>query len=227
MKSSNEPVPERTRRPRNQKVLLVGAAVLAFTLGAGGLVLANTLRAQAESTTKATQKQLADVARTDAETGEKVYVDAQAQVIKTLGEAGKLTVEGQEKPSFEITVHSVKTLDSCTLRGFGEEITPENGNFLLIDISASLAASAAKAVDEEIALMPLDASVFGVSTGENQKVAYQLDTIASYSCEVENAVDIAVGAGDEVRGMLMLDAPYGSGQIVYDPEKSGGWTWGY
>lgn len=227
MKSSNEPTSERTRRPRNQKVLLAGAAALALTLGAGGLVLADSLQAQAESTTQASQKQLADVAKTDAETGEKVYVDAQAQVIKSLGEAGKLTVAGQEKPSFEITVHSVKTLDSCTLRGFGGEIKPENGNFLLADISARLTASAAKAVDEEIALMPLDASVFGVSTGENQKVAYQLDTIASYSCQVENAVDIAVGAGDEVRGMLMLDAPYGSGQIVYDPEKSGGWTWGY
>lgn len=207
--------------------LLAGATVLALSIGAGGLVLNNSLRAQAESTTKSTQSQMADVAKTDAESGDKVYVDAQAQVIKSLGEAGKLTVDGQKKPSFEITVHSVKTLDSCTLRGFGEEITPENGYFLLVDVSASLAASAAKAVDEEIALMPLDASVFGVSTGENQKVAYQLDTIASYSCEVENAVDIAVGAGDEVRGMLMLDAPYDSGQIVYDPEKSGGWTWGY
>jgi hypothetical protein len=227
VKTFKEPATARSRRPRNQKVLLAGATVLALTLGAGGLVLANTLGAQAESTTKATQKQLADVAKTDAETGEKVYVDAQAQVIKSLGEAGKLTVEGQQKPSFEITVHSVETLDSCTLRGFGEEITPENGHFLLVDVSASLAASAAKAVDEEIALMPLDASVFGVSTGQNQKVAYQLDTIASYSCQVENAVDIAVGAGDEVRGMLMLDAPYDSGQIVYDPEKSGGWTWGY
>ena len=63
MKSSNEPVPERTRRPRKQKVLLAGAAVLAFTLGAGGLVLANSLQAQAESTTQASQKQLADVAK--------------------------------------------------------------------------------------------------------------------------------------------------------------------
>lgn len=227
MKTSQESATERPGRPRNQKVLLAGATVLALTLGAGGLVLANSLGAQAESTTKTSQKQLADVARTDAQTGEKVYVDAQAQVIKSLGEAGKLTVEGQKKPSFEITVHSVKTLDSCTLRGFGEKITPENRHFLLVDVSASLAASAAKAVDEEIALMPLDASVFGVSTGENQTVAYQLDTVASYSCEVENAVDIAVGAGDEVRGMLMLDAPYDSGQIVYDPEKTGGWTWGY
>lgn len=227
MKTFNKPAPERTRRPRTQMVLLAGATVLALSIGAGGLVLNNSLQAQAESTTKSTQSQMADVAKTDAESGDKVYVDAQAQVIKSLGEAGKLTVDGQKKPSFEITVHSVKTLDSCTLRGFGQEIKPENGNFLLVDISASLAASAAKAVDEEIALMPLDASVFGVSTGENQKVAYQLDTVASYSCEVENAVDIAVGAGDEVRGMLMLDAPYGSGQIVYDPQKSGGWTWGY
>ncbi|PRB72676.1 hypothetical protein [Arthrobacter sp. MYb213] len=207
--------------------LLTGATVLAFTLGAGGLALTNSLQAQAESTTKTTKSQLADVAKIDAESGERVYVDAQSQVIKSLGEAGKLTVDGQKKPSFEITVHSVKVLDSCTLRGFGDKIKPENGRFLLVDISASLAASAAKAVDEEIALMPLDASTFGVSAGENRKPNYQLDTVASYSCEVDNAIDIAVGAGDEVRGMLMLDAPYSSGQIVYDPEKTGGWTWGY
>lgn len=207
--------------------LLAGATVLALSIGAGGLVLNNSLQAQAESTTKSTQSQLADVAKTDAESGDKVYVDAQAQVIKSLGEAGKLTVDGQKNPSFEITVHSVKALDSCTLRGFGDKIKPENGKFLLVDISASLAASAAKAVDEEIALMPLDASVFGVSSGENKKINYQLDTVASYSCEVPNVLDIAVGSGDEVRGQLMLDAPYGSGQIVYDPEKTGGWTWSY
>lgn len=227
MVNSKQPVSKPTNRLRGKPMVLTIATILALTLGAGALALTNSLQAQAESTSKADQHQIADVAKTDAESGEKVFVDAQAQVIKSLGEAGKLTVDGQQKPSFEITVHSVKILDSCILRGFGERIKPENGYFLLVDLSASLAASASAAVDEEIALMPLDASVFGVSAGENRKPNYQLDTVASYSCEVDNAIDIAVGAGDEVRGMLMLDAPFSSGQIVYDPEKTGGWTWGY
>ncbi|WP_404290944.1 hypothetical protein [Glutamicibacter arilaitensis] len=225
MKRPNQEVLERNGRRRTKPVILAAAGVLA--LGAAGLVLGNTFQAQAESTSADTQKHLADVAKTDAATGEKVFVDAQAQVIKKLGEPGKLTVDGATKPSFEITVHSVEVLESCTLRGFGEEIKPENGNFLLVDVSASLASSAAKVVDEEIALMPIDASVFGVSAGQNKEVTYQLDTVASYSCEVENALDIAVGAGNEVRGRLMLDSPYGTGQVVYDPEKSGGWTWDY
>lgn len=116
---------------------------------------------------------------------------------------------------------------SCILRGFDETITPENGVFLVLDVSASLAASAAKVVDEEIALMPLDASSFGASPGKNKNVVYDLNTVAAFYCEVDNPLDIAVGAGDDIRGKVVLDSPYSTGQIVYDPDQSGGWTWSY
>ncbi|MGP9650501.1 hypothetical protein ACT3TP_08450 [Glutamicibacter sp. AOP38-B1-38] len=208
------------------KKLAFTAAAALIALGAAGLSgCAST--AEAETTGNELAEQLADVAKTDPQTGEKVMVDSQAQVVKALGEAGKLTVEGQTQPSFEITVHSAEVLDSCILRGYGERITPENGAFLLIEVSASLASSAAEAVAEEIALMPLDASVFGTSPGANRAVSYDVDTIAAYSCEVNGALDIAVGAGDQVRGKLVLDVPDASGQVVYDPEKTGGWTWNY
>ncbi|MGP9490247.1 hypothetical protein CIK76_13205 [Glutamicibacter sp. BW80] len=211
---------------RNPKKLAFAAATALIALGAAGLTgCAST--AEAETTGDELAEQLADVAKTDPQTGEKVMVDSQAQVVKALGEAGKLTVAGETQPSFEITVHSVEVLDSCILRGYGERITPENGAFLLLEVSASLAASAAEAVAEEIALMPLDASVFGTSPGANRAVSYDTDTIAAYSCEVDGALDIAVGAGDQVRGKLVLDVPDASGQVIYDPEKTGGWTWNY
>lgn len=212
---------------RRRTVALVSAAAIALAAVSGGVLWDNRSTAQAENTEQQVQEKLANVAKTDAETGDKVFVDTQAQVIKELGEAGKLTVDGQKKSSFEITVHSVKVMKSCTLRGFGDKIKPENGTFLVLDVSAELDASATKVVDEDIALMPLDASVFGASSGENNKVSYGLDTVASYSCDVKNALDIAVGAGTKVRGNVVLDSPYGSGQVVYDPEKSGGWTWTY
>lgn len=227
MKNLGEEMPvEGQPRSPNRK-FWVGAAALAAVALAGGMAINANSQAQAENKSESVQKDFADVAKADAETGDKVYVDSQAQVIKSLGEPGKLTVDGEKKSSFEITVHSVKVIDSCTLRGFGGQISPENGSFLLVDVSARLATSAANVVEEEIALMPLDSSVFGVSTGENKEVTYSLDTAASYSCELEGALDIAVGAGDEVRGKLVLDSPYSSGQIVYDPDKTGGWTWSY
>ncbi|WP_404290938.1 hypothetical protein [Glutamicibacter arilaitensis] len=206
--------------------LTTGALVVAGAV-TGGALLANSNEGPPAQASETADHQIADVAVTDPQTGDKVYVDSESQVVKKLGEAGKLTVEGEKVPSFEITVTKVQALESCQLRGFGQQIEPENGTFLLLDISATLDASAAAAVDEEIALMPLDASVFGVSQGENENIAYDLDTIASYSCEVANTLDIAVGAGDTVNGQLILDSPYDSGQVIYDPEKTGGWTWGF
>ena len=208
-----------------------------LSLAAGAIVAAGTVASvvlvnehnevPAAQATESQGGQVADVAAADPQTGAKVYVDSESQVVKELGEPGKLTVQGQKRPSFQITVNNVQVLKSCTLRGFGEEIKPVNGNFLLLDVSATLDASAAKAVDAEVVLMPLDASVFGVSAGENKNVSYELDSIASYSCDVPDALDIAVGAGDTVQGQVMLDSPYDSGQVVYDPEKTGGWTWSY
>lgn len=218
----------KSAKERKRKIAVCIGATVAVAAVAGGLIIgSNSFSAQAGPTSEKLQDSLANVATTDAETGEDVKVDSEAQVIKNLGEPGKLTMDGATKPSFEVTVHSVKVKKSCTLRGFDETITPENGVFLVLDVSASLAASAAKVVDEEIALMPLDASSFGSSPGENKNVVYDLNTVAAYSCEVDNALDIAVGAGDEIRGNVVLDSPYSTGQIVYDPDKTGGWTWSY
>ncbi|MGP9726232.1 hypothetical protein [Glutamicibacter sp. AOP3-A1-12] len=206
---------------------LTAGALLAAGAVTGAVLVANSNDDPPAQASDTAEHRIADVAVTDPQTGEKVYVDSESQVVKKLGEAGKLTVEGEQAPSFEITVTKVQALDSCQLRGFGQRLEPENGTFLLLDISATLDASAAAAVDEDIALMPLDASVFGVSQGENENITYDLDTIASYSCQVPNALDIAVGAGDTVTGQLMLDSPFSSGQVIYDPEKTGGWTWGF
>ncbi|PRA06938.1 hypothetical protein CQ019_06205 [Arthrobacter sp. MYb229] len=212
----------------NKRVIgLTTGAMLAAGAVTGAVLMANANDGPPAQASNTAEHQIADVAATDPQTGEKVYVDSESQVVKKLGEAGKLTVEGEQAPSFEITVRKVQALESCQLRGFGQQLEPENGTFLLLDISATLDASAAAAVDEDIALMPLDASVFGVSQGENENITYDLDTIASYSCEVPNALDIAVGAGDTVTGQLMLDSPFSSGQVIYDPEKTGGWTWGF
>ncbi|MGN0127441.1 hypothetical protein [Glutamicibacter soli] len=213
---------------RNAKIVLGTAAVAVAAGGivAGSLIGANR-DAQAGGTSQDQQLNLADVATTDPQSGAKVLVDAESQVVKELGEPGKLTVDGTTKPSFEITVKDVKVMNSCTLRGSGEKIKPENGYFLLVDAEAWLDSSAEKYVDEEIALMPLDASVFGTSAGLNQSVDRNVATVAAFSCDVKDAMDIAVGAGDRVKGKIMLDSPHRSGQVVYDPEGTGGWTWDY
>lgn len=213
--------------PKRKVALAVGSTIAVAAVSVGLIMSTNYYSAQAGATSQKLQDDLADVAKTDAETGEDVHVDTQAQVIKNLGQAGKLTMDGATKPSFEVTVHSVKVLDTCTLRGFGEKIAPEHKKFLLLDVSAKLVESAEKVVKEDIALMPLDASAFGVSPGENRTVVYDLNTVAAFSCDVDDALDIAVGAGDEIRGKVILDSPYATGEVVYDPDKTGGWTWSY
>ncbi|WP_418909162.1 hypothetical protein [Glutamicibacter endophyticus] len=208
------------------KITLAAAALLAVS--SSGVLLGDQAdKAVAESPGDQALRSTADVAAKDPQTGAQVHTDTKANVLKVLGEPGKLTVDGQTEPSFEITVHSVKALESCELRGYGTTITPENGTFLLLDVSARLDASAAKTVKEEIALMPLDASVFATSAGPDAALNNQLDTVASYSCALENPLDIAVGAGKEVRGQLMLDSPYATGQVIYDPDQTGGWTWSF
>lgn len=213
---------------RNAKVVLGTAAVAVVAGGivAGSLIGANQ-DAQAGSTSQDQQLHLADVASADPQSGAKVLVDAESQVVKDLGEPGKLTVDGTTKPSFEITVKNVKVMNSCTLRGSSEKIKPENGYFLLVDAEAWLDSSAAKYVEEEIALMPLDASVFGTSAGLNKPVSRNLATVAAFSCDVKGAMDIAVGAGNRVKGKIMLDSSHKAGQVVYDPQGTGGWTWDY
>lgn len=202
------------------------AVALAAVVICAGLVPGRNA-AQAEYPDVTVQRELQDVAPTDPATGAKVYVDSEAQVVKDLGETGKLTVDGQKKPSFGISVNAVQVQDSCTLRGGTRKITPENGYFLVVDAEAWLAASAADYVQQEIALMPLDTSAFGVSAGINQPVTYGLNSMAAYSCAVTDAMDIAVGAGDRISGKIILDSPHRSGQIVYDPDRTGGWTWKY
>ncbi|MGP5598928.1 hypothetical protein ACTXOJ_07955 [Glutamicibacter arilaitensis] len=212
---------------KNRKLAALGAGALVVGAVAAVLVATNSQPSPAANATGNLEDRIGNVAASDPQTGDKVYIDSEYQVVKDLGEAGKLTVEGEKKPTFEITVSKVQKLKSCTLRGFGDEITPENGTFLLLDVTATLDASASKAVDEELAIMPLDASVFGVSPGQNRNVDYGVSTVASYSCDLENALDVAVGAGNTVKGQVMLDSPYSSGQVVYDPQESGGWTWAY
>ncbi|MGO2124159.1 hypothetical protein [Glutamicibacter arilaitensis] len=213
---------------KKQKLAALGAgAVLVVGAVSAVSIATNSQSSPAANATGNLEDRIANVAAVDPQTGDKVYVDSEYQVVKDLGEPGKLTVEGEKKPTFEITVSKVQKLKSCTLRGFGDEITPENGTFLLLDVTATLDASASEAVDEELAIMPLDASVFGVSPGQNRNVDYGVSTVASYSCDLENALDVAVGAGSTVKGQVMLDSPYSSGQVVYDPQESGGWTWAY
>lgn len=174
----------------------------------------------------------ADVAKLDPQTGKQVLVDAQAQVVKELGEEGKLTAEGAKKPTFSITVKNVEVKKSCTIRGFETTVTPDNGYFLVIDVEASLAQSANAAVQAKEAFMPLDASSFGVSTGSGSQIMYNLNTEKAYGCEVHSPLDIAVGAGDTIAGQVVLDSTTSTGELVYNPldtqqKRSGGWTWSF
>ncbi|PQZ96165.1 hypothetical protein CQ018_02475 [Arthrobacter sp. MYb227] len=225
------------KKRKNYKIGLISLGALATTALVIGIVAAlgtvapvQTADAGALSPGKAAET--ADVAKVDPQTGKRVRVDAQAQVVKELGEEGKLTAEGESKPTFSIIVKNVQVKKSCAVRGFGTTIAPDNGHFLIVEVQASLAKSANAVVREDEAIMPLDASSFGVSNGSSDKISYNLNTEKAYGCEVRKPLDIAVGAGDTVTGQVVLDAKTARGELVYNPldaqqKRSGGWTWSF
>lgn len=213
---------------KNKKTVLISALAGVGLLGGGfAAVLLPSANAD-RSTPPPTAQEAHDlkVAPTEPGSGDSVDVAKQDQVIKALGEAGELTT-ADGKSVFSITVKSVKAMKSCTIRGFGTTVTPENGTFLVLEVEASMAASANDLVEETTAAMPLDAAAFGVATTRETPAVTGLNTELAAGCELENPLDFQVEGGHTTRGQAVLDSPIEHGQLTYSPEGEGGWVWAF
>lgn len=199
---------------------------LSALLVAGGAALAiPAANATDDGVNKAAEAHSIEVAPTDA-AGDKVVTDTQDQVVKEKGEEGTLTdTKGSEV--FSIKVNSVKAVDTCKVRGFGDTIKPANGTFLIVNVTASMPVSANKLVDEAKAVMPLGAEQFGVAANMGGAPKTGLNTEQAFSCDVENPLDFQVEGGHTATGNVVLDASLTHGQLTYSPEGEGGWTWAY
>lgn len=163
--------------------------------------------------------QTASALSSDPVSGTKVEVDAQDRVRKQLGQAGTLTEKQGNAAAFTISVSSPAVLDHCTMRGFGDRLTPEHGTFVRIHVKASLSKTSP---DRNVDLM---STSFVPVDAQGQPLAQNAWSQAAEGCEVKDNLDIMVLAGESAEGNLLLDVPTGTVAIAFDPGGAKGWSW--
>lgn len=168
-----------------------------------------------------------DKAAQDPITGKKVETDRHDNVAKKQGETAGLVDENGGKKYFTFEVLSTQAVSSCTPRVGGGKLKPENGYFLIVDVKANMAAGITAKVDGSPSdiFMPVIAEAFSVASPAG-KLQRDVGSAAAFGCLAEE--DLAppmISPGESLRGKVVLDVPFDSGRVVYDPEENGGWSW--
>lgn len=168
-----------------------------------------------------------DIAQQDPISGDKVVTDRHDNVTKKEGETAGLVDEQAGKKYFTFEVLSAKTASSCVSRMGGERLKPENGYFLMVDVKANLASTIATKVDASTPeiFMPLIAEAFSLvsPTGTLHR---EVASATAFGCLSEKELaPPMINPGETVTGKVVLDVPFNSGKVVYDPENNGGWSW--
>lgn len=161
----------------------------------------------------------ASALQTHPDTGEKVEVDGHDRVRKLMGQAGTLSEATSNQAAFALTVSKPVRLAHCTMRGFGDRLTPKNGTFVRIHVKATLSKTLA---DHSV---DLTSAAFVPVNANGDALAANAWSEAAEGCTVRDAVDIMVLAGETAQGQLILDIPKDTASIAFDPEGSKGWSW--
>lgn len=150
-------------------------------------------------------------------------VAASGNIRKELDEAAGLTIDGSDTAYFEVVVEDVSVRTSCP--GRGVRVAPLRGYFVVIELSSTMDANVSRLPGGGAdVFMPLVAEAFHIIGPEGQEVPPG-PTEASWAC-FENA-DLAapfVGPGESTAGLLVLDSPFESGTLAYEPAGPG-WQW--
>lgn len=143
---------------------------------------------------------------------------------KASGEAGALVDKTTGAETFTIQVNEIETATECEARSAGFTLAPERGTFLILDVTATLAAGANPAGTEE-AFMPLAAEAFSV-VPQSGSTEDDVTSASAWGCLTETDLAPAVvNPGETVTGKIVLDTRVTSGTVIYDPDGSGGWSW--
>ena len=210
------------------------AAVIAIAATATGCSGAEEPIPPPVSTAKQTvQSQTPDpapeVVAADPSTGTTVKTDAHKHVEKDVGEKAGLIDEKTQEDYFTIEVTNTTLASECTPRVGSAPLAPTRGTFLILDISATLAADVADKVggDPEESYMPLVAGTFSVATG-NGKADRNVTSETAWGCFDDSVLlPPVVNPGQTVTGKLVLDVEATQGRVAYDPQENGGWSWPY
>lgn len=152
-----------------------------------------------------------------------MVVAASGNIKKELGEPAGLTIEGSDTSYFEVVVEDVSVRTSCP--GRGVHTAPLRGYFVVVELSSTMNADVSQLPGggSEV-FMPLVAEAFQIIGPQGQEVPPG-PTDASWAC-FENA-DLAapfIGPGESTAGLLVLDSPFESGTLAYEPAGPG-WQW--
>ncbi|MGP5732633.1 hypothetical protein [Arthrobacter rhombi] len=203
---------------------LIAAGAVAMLVGSVGMgaFAANS------ATAPEPQQQGPPPLAAEPDTGAVVETDTHDNVVKDTGDAAVL-IDDSGKRQFTLEVTRSKVVTDCPARVGGFRLQPENRRFLVLDVKATLANSVTAEVpgSTEDIFMPLVAQAFSV-VGNNGVIDREVATESAWGCYPDVKLAPAlVDPGQSVQGKVVLDVPYGSGTVVYDPDNNGGWSWPY
>lgn len=152
-----------------------------------------------------------------------IDVATSGNIRKELGEPAGLTIDGSDTAYFEVIVEDVSVGTSCPGRGI--RVAPLRGYFVVIELSSTMNADVSRlpGVGADV-FMPLVAEAFHIIGPEGQEVPPG-PTEASWACfENDDLAAPFIGPGESTAGLLVLDSPFESGTLAYEPAGPG-WQW--
>lgn len=166
---------------------------------------------------------------TGTQSDDKPQVSETGDVEGTLGTPVGLSNE--DESIFSLTVDSIEHADTCPSRlDPADEVSPEKTSFLVVDMTATMAADFEDHIDEgEETFLVLAADAFYL-TDENGVIEEEVITVASYECfSIEELVNPAINPGQETSGVIALDTDLEHGYLVYNPwgVDGSGWRWAF
>lgn len=211
---------------KKQGMIIAGLAILGVCAGAIGL---GTAANSDEWKLPADLTAGPAIAEINPSTGAEVKIDRFDNVQKKAGEAAGLIDEETNTNYFTIEVTNSQLLGSCNSRVGKHSLKPTRSRFLVLDVKASLAASVSQKVGGSAndLFMPLVAEAFSVTTG-NGTPERNVTSETAWGC-LDDAVLLpaVVNPGQSVSGKVVLDVDAIKGNVAYDPENNGGWSWPY
>ncbi|MGJ9695673.1 hypothetical protein ACRQHG_00610 [Actinotignum sp. GS-2025a] len=163
------------------------------------------------------------------EGGRPVTVASGGDVEAQLGVPVGLSVDGATRAAFTLTVTGLTRPQQCPSRIAEPTVfTPENGTFLVADISASMAQDYAQ-YDPEAPFLTLDRDAFYV-TDQEGNIQKGSHSVAAYGCyTTAEKVAPFINPGETAAGKVVLETSLDHGYLVYNPwgVPGSGWRWAF
>lgn len=205
-----------------RSLLIAGGAVILAGSVALGTVAAHSTKAPE------LEQHGPEALTMDPSSGADVTTDRLDNVEKDVGDAAVLAAEDGKK-LFTLEVGKITVARDCPARVGNFRLAPENGTFLILDVEARLDRDISKEVSgsaDEL-FMPLVSQAFSV-TGPQGVIEREVASESAWGCLGDDLLAPAlVNPGQKVSGKIVLDVPYQTGTVVYDPNNNGGWSWPY